>query len=91
MRHGVAPESPRSRHKPRPRGRHGGATRPARAVAETAGRHIGRPVARPADKIDHARLLKAQGHTLGQVAAKTGIPKISLHRHLAEAPAKARE
>ncbi|GAA4179361.1 recombinase family protein [Streptosporangium oxazolinicum] len=63
----------------------------ARAVAETAGRHIGRPVAHPADKIDYARLLKAQGNTLGQVAAKTGIPKTSLHRYLADAPAKVQE
>ncbi|MFF3437585.1 recombinase family protein [Streptosporangium sp. NPDC002721] len=63
----------------------------ARAVAETAGRHIGRPVAHPADKIDYARLLKAQGNTLGQVAAKTGIPKTSLHRYLTDAPAKVQE
>jgi DNA invertase Pin-like site-specific DNA recombinase len=55
----------------------------ARAVAEAAGRHVGRPVAHPADKIDYARLLKQQGHTLGQIAAKTGIPKTSLHRYLA--------
>ncbi|MER6831968.1 recombinase family protein [Streptosporangium sp. NPDC000563] len=59
----------------------------ARAVAESAGRHIGRPVAHPADKIEYARLLKAQGHTLGQVAAKTGIPKTSLHRYLTPQPA----
>jgi DNA invertase Pin-like site-specific DNA recombinase len=57
----------------------------ARAVAETAGRHVGRPVAHPADKIEYARLLKAQGRSLGQIAAKTGIPKTSLHRYLASA------
>ncbi|WP_326640002.1 recombinase family protein [Streptosporangium sp. NBC_01755] len=54
----------------------------ARAVAESTGR----PVAHPADKIEYARLLKAQGHTLGQVAAKTGIPKTSLHRYLTPQP-----
>lgn len=33
----------------------------ARAVAEAAGRRIGRPVAHPSDKIEYARLLKGQG------------------------------
>ncbi|MFD7019180.1 helix-turn-helix domain-containing protein [Streptomyces sp. NPDC059928] len=56
----------------------------ARAVAEAAGRRIGRPVAHPADKIEYARLLKQQGSSLGEIAAKTGIPKTSLHRYLAE-------
>ncbi|MFE1444086.1 recombinase family protein [Streptomyces sp. NPDC058739] len=59
----------------------------ARAVAEAAGRRIGRPVAHPADKIEYARLLKQQGTSLGQIAAKTGIPKTSLHRYLADAVA----
>jgi DNA invertase Pin-like site-specific DNA recombinase len=59
------------------------AERAARAVAEAAGRHVGRPVAHPAEKIEYAQLLKAQGDTLGQIAAKTGIPKTSLHRYLA--------
>jgi DNA invertase Pin-like site-specific DNA recombinase len=54
----------------------------ARAVAESKGRHVGRPVAHPADKIEYARLLKAQGASLGTIAAKTGIPKTSLHRYL---------
>jgi DNA invertase Pin-like site-specific DNA recombinase len=54
----------------------------ARAVAEAAGRRIGRPVAHPADRIEYARLLKAQGESLGTIAAKTGIPKTSLHRYL---------
>jgi DNA invertase Pin-like site-specific DNA recombinase len=58
----------------------------ARAVAETAGRRIGRPVAHPAEKIEYARLLKNQGVSLGQIAAKTGIPKTSLHRYLDESP-----
>ncbi|MEQ4300094.1 recombinase family protein [Plantactinospora sp. B6F1] len=59
----------------------------ARAVAEAKGRHVGRPVAHPADKIEYARLLKAQGASLGAIATKTGIPKTSLHRYLADADA----
>ncbi|WP_405691227.1 helix-turn-helix domain-containing protein [Streptomyces sp. NBC_00057] len=54
----------------------------ARAVAEAAGRRIGRPVAHPADKIENARLLKDQGAGYGEISAKTGIPKTSLHRYL---------
>ncbi|WP_431684177.1 helix-turn-helix domain-containing protein [Kitasatospora sp. KL5] len=41
-----------------------------------------RPVAHPADKIEYAKLLKNQGSSLGRIAAKTGIPKTSLHRYL---------
>ena len=52
-----------------------------RAVAEAAGR----PVAHPADKIDYARLLNGQGASYGEISAKTGIPKASLHRYLADA------
>lgn len=62
----------------------------ARSVAEAAGRHIGRPVAHPEDKIEYARLLKAQGESLGKIAAKTGIPKTSLHRYLEIASAEKR-
>jgi len=54
----------------------------ARAVAESAGRRVGRPVAHPADKIEYARLLKAQGLSLGAIAKKTSIPKTSLHRYI---------
>jgi DNA invertase Pin-like site-specific DNA recombinase len=57
----------------------------ARAVAEAAGRRIGRPVAHPDDKIEYARLLKQQGSSLGEIATKTGIPKTSLYRYLAKA------
>ncbi|MEU8250651.1 recombinase family protein [Nonomuraea sp. NPDC048916] len=56
----------------------------ARTVAEASGRQIGRPVAHPEDKIEYARLLKAQGDSLGVIAAKTGIPKTSLHRYLSD-------
>jgi DNA invertase Pin-like site-specific DNA recombinase len=61
----------------------------ARAVAESAGRQVGRPIAHPADKIEYARLLKGRGDSLSQIAAKTGIPKTSLHRYLTQAPATA--
>jgi DNA invertase Pin-like site-specific DNA recombinase len=54
----------------------------ARTVAEANHRHIGRPLAHPEDKIEYARLLKAQGDSLGVIASKTGIPKTSLHRYL---------
>jgi hypothetical protein len=53
-----------------------------RAVAEAAGRHVGRPIAHLADRVEYARLLRGQGHSLGQITAKTGIPKSSLHRYL---------
>jgi DNA invertase Pin-like site-specific DNA recombinase len=56
----------------------------ARSVAEAKNRHIGRPVAHAAETVEHARLLKAQGASLGQIAAKTHIPKTSLHRYLAD-------
>ena len=42
-------------------------------------------MAHPADKIEYARLLKAHGESLGAIATKTGIPKTSLHRYLADA------
>jgi DNA invertase Pin-like site-specific DNA recombinase len=55
----------------------------ARSVAEASGCQIGRPLAHPEDKIEYARLLKAEGNSLGTIATKTGIPKTSLHRYLA--------
>ena len=59
----------------------------ARAVAEADNRHVGRPIAHPAGKIEYARLLRDQGSSLGMIAAKTGIPKPSLHRYLTRQPA----
>lgn len=53
-----------------------------RRVAESANRRIGRLLAHPADKVEFARLLKGQGRTPGEIAAKAGIPKTSLHRYL---------
>ena len=55
----------------------------ARSVAEANGRQPGRPIAHSADKIEYARLLRAQGKSYGEISAKTGIPKASLHRYLA--------
>ena len=54
----------------------------ARSVAEANGRQVGRPLAHPADKIECARLLHGQGKSYGEISAKTGIPKASLHRYL---------
>jgi DNA invertase Pin-like site-specific DNA recombinase len=62
----------------------------ARAVAEASSRHVGRPIAHPVDKIEYARLLKAQGSSLGVIAAKIGIEKTSLHRYLTRQPAAAK-
>jgi DNA invertase Pin-like site-specific DNA recombinase len=59
----------------------------ARAVAQSRNRLIGRPLAHPSDKIEYARLLRDQGRTLGQIAARTGIPKTSLRRYLNRQPA----
>ncbi|EST18893.1 recombinase family protein [Streptomyces roseochromogenus] len=54
----------------------------APSAAKANGRHVGRPVAHPAEKIDYARLLQEQGDSLGRIAAKTGIPKAALHHYL---------
>lgn len=54
----------------------------ARAVAQAAGRHVGRPIAHSPETIEYARLLKNQGASLGHIATKTGIPKTTLHRYL---------
>ena len=56
----------------------------ARAVAEAAGRQVGGPRAHCTDKVDYASLLRQQGRSLGEIAAKTAIPKTSLHRYLNE-------
>ena len=60
----------------------------ARSVAEANGRQVGRPVAHPADKIEYARLLHGQGKSYGEISAKTGIPKASLHRYLSQPAAE---
>ncbi|MGC5033060.1 recombinase family protein [Micromonospora sp. DT229] len=59
----------------------------ARAVAQAQGRQVGRPMAHPPERIEYARLLHAQGNSLSQIVAKTGIPKSSVRRYLATAEA----
>jgi len=59
----------------------------ARAVAAAKNRRIGRPFAHLAEKVEFAWLLKGQGHSLGEIAAETSIPKTSLHRYLTPGPA----
>ena len=58
----------------------------ARSVAGARNRHVGRPVAHPADTIEYARRLRGQGESYGEISAKTNIPKASLHRYLAPPP-----
>ena len=54
----------------------------ARAVAAAHGRRIGRPLAHSNETIEYARLLREQGHSLGEIQKKTGIPRSSAHRYL---------
>jgi len=54
----------------------------ARAVAQAQGRQVGRPMAHTPAQIEHARLLRKQGDSLGEIVKKTGIPKSSLRRYL---------
>ncbi len=61
-----------------------GITSTARDGDESADRRVGRPLAHPEGKIEYAKLLREQGSSLGQTAAKTCIPKASLHRYLTE-------
>jgi hypothetical protein len=39
-------------------------------------------LAHSADKIEYARLLRYQAKSFGEISAKTGIPRSSLHRYL---------
>ncbi len=59
-------------------------TRRPRTRCRRGRRPPGRPAAHPADKIEYARLLKGQDTSLGEIAAKSGIPKTSLHHYLAD-------
>lgn len=54
----------------------------ARAVAEAKGRRIGRRKAHSEETIEYARLLRQEGHSLGEIARRTGIPRSSVHRYL---------
>jgi DNA invertase Pin-like site-specific DNA recombinase len=55
----------------------------ARSVAVSRGRRVGRPRARGEEKVEYARLLIGQGVSLARAAARSGIPKSTLHRYLA--------
>jgi DNA invertase Pin-like site-specific DNA recombinase len=56
----------------------------ARALAEAAGRHVGRLIAHPADKIEYARLLRVRATGTARSAPRPASPKASLHRYLAK-------
>jgi DNA invertase Pin-like site-specific DNA recombinase len=61
----------------------------ARAVATAKGRRIGRPILVDTDKLAYAAHLRAGGHTIAEIVAKTGIARSSLYRHLPPRPAPA--
>ncbi len=46
----------------------------ARAVATAKGRRVGRPVTVDRAQLDYAAHLRAAGHTIAEIVAKTGIP-----------------
>lgn len=59
----------------------------ARAVAEAAGKQVGRPRTVTDEQIRYAAHLRdAEGLTLAQVAAATGIPRTTLYRYLPARP-----
>lgn len=59
---------------------------PARTVATAKGRRIGRPTVVDPDRLAHAMHLREAGHTMAEIAAKTGITRSSLYRHLPPRP-----
>ena len=60
----------------------------ARAVATAKGRRVGRPLSVDPDRLAYAAHLRAGGHTIAEIVAKTGIPRTSLYRHLPPRPAE---
>jgi DNA invertase Pin-like site-specific DNA recombinase len=54
----------------------------AREVRRARGARVGRKRAHTDQAIEYAQLLRAQGNTIAQIVAKTGIPKASLYRYL---------
>ncbi|GAB3249271.1 recombinase family protein [Arthrobacter pigmenti] len=58
----------------------------ARAVATAKGRRVGRPSVVDPDKLAYAEHLRATGHTIVEIVAKTGITRTSLYRHLSPRP-----
>lgn len=60
----------------------------ARAVAAAHGRQTGRPSVVDPAKLEHAALLRANGASIREIVAKTGIKRTTLYRHLpARSPA----
>ena len=60
----------------------------ARAVATAKGRRVGRPSVVDPDKLAYAEHLRATGHAIAEIVAKTGITRTSLYRHLPPRPAE---
>lgn len=54
----------------------------ARAVATAGGRRTGRPSVVDPSKLEHAALLRANGSTIREITAKTGLKRTTLYRHL---------
>jgi DNA invertase Pin-like site-specific DNA recombinase len=54
----------------------------ARAVATANGRRTGRPSVVDADTLEHAALLRANGSSIREITAKTGLKRTTLYRHL---------
>jgi DNA invertase Pin-like site-specific DNA recombinase len=54
----------------------------ARAVATTNGRRTGRPSVVDPAKLEHAALLRANGSSIREITAKTGLKRTTLYRHL---------
>lgn len=59
----------------------------ARAVAAKSGRRTGRPSVVNPDKLTYAIHLRDTGHTMTEIAAKTGITRATLYRHMPPRPA----
>ncbi len=61
----------------------------ARAVAEAKGRPAGRPVSVDPHRLAWAARLRADGDTITEIVAKTGITRSTLYRHLPPRPDEA--
>ena len=54
----------------------------ARTVATANGRRTGRPSVVDPAKLEHAALLRANGSSIREITAKTGLKRTTLYRHL---------
>lgn len=64
----------------------------ARAVAEAAGKQVGRPRTVTDEQLRYAAHLRDAEHlTIGQVSARTGIPRTTLYRHLPPRPTEEKD